>query len=89
MTPEHWSLIGQGVLMTLWLTLASALISLILGTAIAVLRLGPLGPLSWLAAAYTEFFRNIPLLTVLFFIYYGLPNAGLRLSPTACAICRL
>lgn len=86
MTNEHWSLIGQGVAMTLWITVAAAVISLALGIVVAVLRLAPLGPLSWLAGAYTEFFRNIPLLTVLFFMYFGLPNSGLILEPINVAI---
>ncbi|HEY1011870.1 MAG TPA: amino acid ABC transporter permease [Herpetosiphonaceae bacterium] len=80
MTSEHWSLIGQGVATTLWITVAAAGISLALGIVIAVLRLAPLGPLSWLAGSYTEFFRNIPLLTVIFFMYFGLPNSGLKLK---------
>jgi ABC-type amino acid transport system permease subunit len=43
------------------------------------------------AAGYTEFFRNIPLLTVLFFIYFGVPVAlrkvGLpQIDPVTSAI---
>lgn len=86
MTSEYWALIGQGVLMTLWLTVASALLSLVAGIVIGVLRITPVAPLRSLAAGYTEFFRNIPLLTVLFFIYFGVPNTGLRLSAVAGAI---
>src|SRR5688572_26068018 len=86
MEPEYWRLIGQGTLMTLWLTLASSLLSLLVGMVIAVCRLSPLAPLRSIAAGYTEFFRNIPLLTVLFFIYFCLPNAGLSRSATWCAI---
>ncbi len=81
-----WNLIWDGVLLTLWLTLASAVLSLIIGIIIAIMRTAPLPPLEALAAGYTEFFRNVPLLLVLFFFYYGLPNAGLRLSAINCAI---
>ena len=35
-------------------------------------RYGP-PPLRWAAAAYVEFFRGIPVLLLLFFLYYGLP----------------
>lgn len=86
MTGEYWGLILQGTLMTLWLTIASAVISLIIGTLIGVLRNAPIGILRSLAANYTEFFRNIPLLTVLFFIYYGVPNTGLILDKVTSAI---
>jgi len=86
MTPEYWSLIAQGTLMTLWLTLASAVLSLVLGTLLAVMRVAPIPPVRSIAASYTEFFRNVPLITVLFFIYFGVPNTGLRLSAVTSAI---
>lgn len=86
MDPEYQLLIFQGALMTLWLTGAAALVSLAIGIVIAALRISPIAPLRSFAASYTEFFRNIPLLTVLFFIYFGVPNTGLVLSATASAI---
>lgn len=75
MSAEHWQFIFQGVGTTLWLTLTSGLLSLMVGIVLGVLRTTPAAPLRALAAGYTEFFRNIPLLTVLFFIYYGVPIA--------------
>lgn len=86
MGSEQWSLLAQGTTMTLWLTLASAALSLVFGVLIAVLRLAPFALARSLAAGYTEFFRNIPLLTVLFFIYFGVPNTGLRLGGVSSAI---
>jgi His/Glu/Gln/Arg/opine family amino acid ABC transporter permease subunit len=86
MASEYWQLIGQGTLLTLWLTAASALLSLLIGTLIGVLRVTPVALLRTLAFNYTEFFHNIPLLTVLFFIYFGLPNTGLRLNAVTGAI---
>jgi aspartate/glutamate/glutamine transport system permease protein len=73
LTPEQWDLIGRGVLMTLWLTFASGLLSLVVGILLAVMRQAPLPPVRGFGAGYTEFFRNIPLLTVLFFIFLGVP----------------
>ena len=86
MTPEYWNLILQGTLTTLWLTVASALLSLVIGTVIGVMRISPVPVLQSIAASYTEFFRNIPLLVVLFFVYFGLPNTGLRLEAVPSAI---
>lgn len=83
---QYWTLIGQGVLMTLWLTAASGLLSLVLGVVVGALRTSPIVPLRSLAAGYTEFFRNVPLLTVLFFIYFGVPYTGLNISPETSAI---
>lgn len=55
------------------------LLSLVLGTLIAVMRVSPIGLLAAFASGYTEFFRNIPLLIVLFFTLNGLPYMGITL----------
>ena len=36
-------------------------------------------PFRWLATLYVEFFRGIPVLILLFFLYYGLPEIGLAI----------
>jgi His/Glu/Gln/Arg/opine family amino acid ABC transporter permease subunit len=72
--------------MTLWLTLASWLISLALGVLLGVMRSAPLGIVRSIAAGYTEFFRNVPLLTVLFFFYFGVPNTGIVIDAVNSAI---
>jgi His/Glu/Gln/Arg/opine family amino acid ABC transporter permease subunit len=85
-SPENWGYIGQGVLMTLWLTFASWLLALAVGIVLGVLRSAPIALLRSFTAAYTEFFRNIPLLTVLFFVYFGVPNTGLLIDKYNSAI---
>lgn len=72
--------------MTLWLTLASWVIALALGVLLGVMRSAPLGIVRSIAAGYTEFFRNIPLLTVLFFFYFGVPNTGVVIDAVNSAI---
>lgn len=37
-----------------------------------------------IVGAYTELFRNTPLLVQLFFIYFALPKIGIRVSPESC-----
>ncbi len=86
LSADYWSLIGQGVLITLWLTLVSWVVALLMGILLGVLRQAPVGILRAVAAGYTEFFRNIPLLTVLFFIYFGVPNTGIRINAINSAI---
>lgn len=81
-TTEIWGYLLLGLGTTLRLSLASMGVALLLGTLIGVFRVGPVAPLRWFAAGYVEFFRDIPLLPVLVFVYSGLPKAGLRL-PTA------
>lgn len=86
--PEYLALLGRGVLMTLWLTIASGFLSLVLGIILGVMRSAPLGVVRSIAVAYTEFFRNIPLLTVLLFLYFffGGKYAGFTVEPVTTAI---
>jgi len=84
----NWKLVlsgeyGQWILQGLWITLeisfVSIVLSLLLGTIIAVFRLSRVKPLVWFSASFTEFFRNTPLLVQIFFWYFGsyaiLPDA--------------
>ena len=72
---------GQAAVVTLEVSICSMLLALAAGLIIAVCRLfGPL-PLRALATCYTEFIRGTPVMIQLFFIFYGLPNVGIRLSP--------
>jgi polar amino acid transport system permease protein len=81
-----WRMLATGVAWTLGLTAISATAGLVLGVACAWARIH--GPV-WLQAvvgAYVELFRNTPFIVQLFFIFFGLPAAGLRLSPEAASI---
>ena len=68
----------------LWVTIQISALglagALVIGTAVALLRISPAEPLRWLGAAYVEFFRNTPLVVQLFFLFLGLPLVGLRFS---------
>jgi polar amino acid transport system substrate-binding protein len=62
-----------GAELTVLITFVGMGLALVIGLPIALARLyGPL-PLRWAATVYVEFFRGIPVLLLLFFIYYGLP----------------
>jgi polar amino acid transport system permease protein len=68
---EYGEWIVQGVLITLKLSAVSILLSLLVGIIIATFRISQVKVLVWFAAAYTEFFRNTPLLVQIFFWYFG------------------
>ena len=88
MSAENIQLIVNGLLVTLALTATSGMLALILGTVLGVLRVSPRVILRETAAGYIEFFRNIPILTVLFFMFFGLARSSvlpLNLSPFATA----
>ncbi|REJ05021.1 amino acid ABC transporter permease [Microbacterium bovistercoris] len=66
----------QGLLVNIMVLLIAAVGVAILGTLLAVLRTlrGPVFfPLRALAAAYTDFFRGVPVLIVLYLVGFGIP----------------
>lgn len=83
---SDWPMLLKGVVWTLGLTIVSAVIGLILGIACAWAR--SYGP-RWIrvvTGSYVELFRNTPFIVQLFFIFFGLPAAGFRLSPEVASI---
>lgn len=82
----EWPLLLRGVAWTAGLTAVSAVVGVALGIACAWARAhGPLW-LGWIAATYVELIRNTPFIVQLFFVFFGLPAAGVRLSPEAASV---
>ncbi|MGB3815136.1 MAG: amino acid ABC transporter permease [Shinella sp.] len=76
-----------GVGVTIVVTLASLLLSVSLGFLLALTRqFGRNRVLHALIDAYCEIMRNIPALTHLFILYFGLASIGFRLSSIPAAI---
>jgi polar amino acid transport system substrate-binding protein len=72
-------LLAQGAAVTILITVVSMMLAVTLGLPIALARLyGPV-PLRWLGLIYVEFFRGIPVLLLLYFLYYGLPVVAQQL----------
>jgi polar amino acid transport system substrate-binding protein len=63
----------QGAVITVELTFISMFVAMVLGLPIALMRLYGPAPLRLAAIIYVEFFRGIPVLLLLFFLYFGLP----------------
>ena len=88
--PHLW----DGAKITVRLSVLSMSVAVLLGLLIAVCRLYGPPPVQWLALGYVEFFRGIPVLLLLFFIYFALPGLAeiygwgraFRLSPITAAI---
>lgn len=64
-------------------------ISFVIGLLCAVVRNHRVPAVSRVASAYIELSRNTPLLVQLFFLYFGLPKLGIRLSAESCAVAGL
>jgi len=52
----------------------------------ALVRYWKIPALTFVVRAYTELSRNTPLLIQLFFLYFALPKAGVKISGESCAI---
>lgn len=76
-----------GALVTITVTLTSLFIAVTLGFMLAILREFPrIRLLSFAIDAYVEFFRNIPALSHLFILYFGLAAVGVKITSIPAAI---
>jgi len=66
-------LLWQGLLVTLFYTVATIATGLLIGFAVGLAQLSSSLPLRLVGRVYVEFFRNIPLLVILLWSYYALP----------------
>ena len=72
--------------LTIWLSWLALLIGAVGGLLLALMRISGFLPLRLIALLYTEFFRSIPILIVLFLCFYGVPLlTGVDLSAFAAA----
>ncbi|MDA9412258.1 amino acid ABC transporter permease [Bradyrhizobium sp. CCBAU 45384] len=69
----------DGAMVTLELTVISALCGLLIGVAGAVVLKGRSAPLRLMVRGYIELFRNTPSLIQIFIIFFVLPSFGLKL----------
>ncbi len=79
-------LLVQSAGVTVGLTVISMIVAMVIGLVVAVGRLYGPPPVQWLALAYVEFFRGIPLLLLLTFLYFGLPSLGIDLTAVQAAV---
>ena len=71
--PANSSLLWEGIKMTFLLTGLAILGGIILGTFLALLRIAKIPVLSQFSAAYVNFFRSLPLILVIFWLFFLVP----------------
>lgn len=82
----EWPQLVRGAAFTVGLTAVSALLGVGLGVACGWARAW--GP-AWLKAivgAYVELIRNTPFIVQLFFVFFGLPSLGVKLTPEIASV---
>ena len=74
---------------TLGLALSGMTLAIVIGIGGVVLRDSPVTQVRWLVSAFVELIRNTPFLVQIYFIFFALPLAGVKLNPTVTAIIAL
>jgi polar amino acid transport system permease protein len=82
----EWRMLLKGVVWTLGLTVISAVIGVAVGVGCAWARTYGGAWLRTIVGVYVELIRNTPFIVQLFFVFFGLPAAGVKLSPETASI---
>ena len=76
----------EGLPYTLALSLIGFGLGTFLGFFVALMRMSSVAPFRWLAMWHVSLMRGVPLMVLLFFIYFGLPFMGLQLDAITSTI---
>jgi polar amino acid transport system permease protein len=76
----------RGAWVTIQLTAASTALGLLIGIVGALCRSARSRVLRGIAATYVELIRNTPFLVQLFFVFFGLPSLGIKLTSGQAAL---
>ena len=69
----YFPLLLRSAVVTVGISVASMFLAILIALPIALMRLYGRRPLQWLATLYVEFFRGVPVLLLLYLLYYGIP----------------
>ncbi|WP_328992248.1 amino acid ABC transporter permease [Kribbella sp. NBC_01245] len=86
---EALPVVAEGIWLNIRVMIVCAVLIVILGLTLAILRTlqGPIFfPLRFLAAAYTDVFRGLPLLLVIFLLGFGVPALQLKGMPNQAVV---
>src|SRR6201982_3071179 len=86
---EFLPILMHGVALTIIVTLGSLLLSTLLGLIWALMRVSGIAPLSWASAAIINLIRGIPIIVLLFYLYFVMPDLGITLTALQAPILRL
>src|SRR6266581_730189 len=83
---EFFPILMSGVALTIIVTIGSLLLSTVLGLVWALMRVSGIGVLSGLSAGVINVIRGIPIIVLLFYLYFVMPEFGLTLTALQAAI---
>ncbi len=85
-TREFMPILLQGAWLTIQVTLGSLLLSTALGLVWAVMRVSGIPFLANFAALVINLLRGIPIIVLLFFLYFVMPDVGIAMSALQAGI---
>jgi His/Glu/Gln/Arg/opine family amino acid ABC transporter permease subunit len=77
---ENWEFLLKGLERTLYVSALAIAGAFLIGAILGAARAHRIPVVNQLAGAYVEIFRNTPILVQIFFLYFALPQVGVRLS---------
>ncbi len=77
---ENCDILIEGLVNTLLISFIAIPVAVLIGLVFCMLRISKRRFLRWPAIVYIECMRNIPLLILIFVVFYALPFYGVRLS---------
>jgi len=83
---EFLPILMNGVVLTIVVTLGSLILSTLLGLVWALMRVSGIGVLSSLSAGVINVIRGIPIIVLLFYLYFVMPDLGVTLTALQAAI---
>ena len=88
-SPDHLSFLMEGFWVTLKVAFISIVLSFLIGSIVGIFRYARIPVLSRALAFIVEIIRNLPLLLIIFFTYFALPEIGIDMEITSAAIVAL
>ena len=85
-TVEFFPILMSGVALTVIVTIGSLLLSTVLGLIWALMRVSGIGVLSGFSGGLINVIRGIPIIVLLFYLYFVMPEFGVTLSALQAAI---
>ena len=85
-TVEFLPILMNGVALTIIVTLGSLLLSTLLGMVWALMRVSGIGLLSGFSASLINVIRGIPIIVLLFYLYFVMPDFGVALTALQASI---
>ena len=85
-TVEFFPILMSGVALTVIVTIGSLVLSTVLGLVWALMRVSGIGVLTGFSGGLINVIRGIPIIVLLFYLYFVMPDFGIALSALQASI---